>query len=74
MAKIQFFREKCIGCGACVQNAPQYWEISSQDGKSILKGGRAEKGIFIIPIMKEEISEQKKVVQDCPMHIIKILA
>ena len=42
MAKIIHYRNKCIGCNSCVEQAPSRWSISDEDGKSaniIEKGG-----------------------------------
>ncbi|NCP84254.1 MAG: hypothetical protein GW823_05035 [Bacteroidetes bacterium] len=40
MIKILFHRQKCIGCNYCSEVAPQRWQMSKRDGKSVLLGGK----------------------------------
>lgn len=73
MAKILYYRNKCIGCNACVEYAPHFWRISEKDGKSDLIESRNVKGIFIKSIEIVDVEETKKVSLNCPVNIIKIV-
>lgn len=74
MAKIVHYRNKCIGCNSCVEHAPNRWSISKEDGKSDLKDAIQKKDVFIVEIGPDEIKENKKAAEDCPVNIIKILS
>lgn len=73
MAKILFYRDKCIGCNACVEHAPHFWRISEKDGKSDLIGSQNVKGVFVRKIEIVDIEETKKASLNCPVNIIKIV-
>lgn len=73
MVKIIHYRNKCIGCNSCVEYAPNRWKISESDGKCDLIGAVQKKDVFIAEINPDEIVENKKAAQDCPVRIIKIL-
>ncbi|RMD45861.1 MAG: hypothetical protein D6831_02855, partial [Aquificota bacterium] len=46
--QIIHYREKCIGCNACVEAAPDRWAISKKDGKAVLLKGIEKKGIYTV--------------------------
>jgi len=73
MAKILYYRDKCIGCNACVEHAPNLWCISEKDGKSNLICSKNIKGVFIRNIEIFDIEETKKASLNCPVNIIKIV-
>ncbi len=70
--KIFHFREKCIGCNACVERAPEYWEIDPQDAKARLKGSIESKGMAYRKIDQSGEEQNRNAAKDCPVHIIKI--
>lgn len=70
--KIIHQRNKCIGCNACVESAPNRWRISKKDGKSILIDGKEKKGFFIASINIDEYNENFEAAKNCPVHIIKL--
>jgi len=72
MAKILYYRDKCIGCNACVEFAPQFWRISEEDGKSDLIESRNVKGVFVRSVEIVDIEEVKRTSSNCPVNIIKI--
>lgn len=72
MVQISFIRQKCIGCGYCSDNSPDFWELSSTDGKSNLIGSTLKKNTYIINIHDIEFENQKKVAEICPVKIIQI--
>src|SRR3990170_845223 len=67
--KISYYRKNCIGCGACVNIAPQNWEMSKEDGLSCLKGAVDKKTCFIGEIDVEVNKQAEKI---CPVNIIKV--
>ncbi len=72
MVKIVHYRNKCIGCNSCVENAPLFWKMSDEDGKSDLIGSYKKKEVEILEISLAELPENEKAAKDCPVSIIKI--
>ena len=72
MVRIQFFRKKCIGCNACVEAAPYRWRVSRKDGKCVLIGGKAKKGIYQTTVSEDEWEDNQRAAQNCPVNIIKL--
>jgi len=72
MFKIEHYRNKCIGCNACVEAAPWRWRISKKDGKSVLIEGREKRGIFAASIGEDERPENELAAQNCPVKIIRL--
>lgn len=72
MHKITHYRDRCIGCNACVEIAPDRWRISKKDGRCTLVGGKANKGIYHVDIHEHELEENKRAAKSCPVNIIKI--
>ena len=72
MFKITHYRDKCIGCNACVEAAPDRWRVSKKDGKCTLVGGNANKGIFHADIHESELEQNKLAAANCPVNIILI--
>ena len=73
MPKIIYYRQKCIGCNACVEAAPNQWRISRKDGKSTLVFSREKKDVFSLAIMNSDLEDNQKAARNCPMRIIQIL-
>ena len=72
MPKIIHYREKCIGCNSCVEHAPDFWVISKNDGKSILKKGIIKKKVHQKRIDNTDVKINKLAEKDCPVNIIKV--
>ncbi|MBC8051769.1 MAG: ferredoxin [Sphingobacteriaceae bacterium] len=72
MVQIIFYRQKCIGCNACVEAAFSRWRISQKDGKCNLIDGREKKGIYIAMVNAAEIGPNKIAEQNCPVRCIKV--
>ncbi len=70
--KILHYRETCIGCNACVLAAPNRWSMNTQDGKSVLKDGIQKGNVTIATVFEDELEDNKKAAEACPMRIIKI--
>ena len=72
MIRIVQYRDKCIGCYACVEAAPDRWRISRKDGKSVLVGGREKKKIYSVVVNEIELEENVRAARNCPVNIIRI--
>ncbi len=72
MAKLIHYRQRCIGCNACVEIAFERWRISKKDGKAVLLGGIEKKGVYQANIRNEEVEDNLRVVEACPVNIIKL--
>jgi len=55
MPKIVHYRKKCIGCNSCVEQAPNYWKISEEDGKSNLLHSEKKRECFVLKIDQIEL-------------------
>lgn len=73
VVKVLYFREKCIGCGVCVSTAPEQWEMSFADGKSVLKGATLRKEVFVLVIPSFATEVNKQAAGDCPVKIIQVV-
>ncbi|MFI5196286.1 MAG: ferredoxin [Chitinophagales bacterium] len=73
MPKILQHRAKCIGCNLCYEIWPVRWRISRADGKCTLIDGIAKKGIWQAIISADELSQNQKAAQACPVKIIRII-
>jgi ferredoxin len=72
MVVITHQREKCIGCNYCVELAYERWRMSKKDGKVTLIGGINKKGFYTVKTGDEELEENIKAAQACPMNIIQV--
>ena len=68
--KIIHEKSKCIGCGACANICPDYFEME-EDGKSTLKGGQ-DKGEETYELEIEEGRCAKDAADSCPVQCIHI--
>lgn len=71
--KIVHFRERCIGCNSCTEQAPGTWSIDSVDGKANLRGAQEKNEAFVAEISEPEIMDNLCAARDCPMGIIHVL-
>ncbi len=72
MIRVQQWRDKCIGCNACVEADKFRWRLSRQDGKCTLIGGQVKKGIHTSLVMEDEWEALQNAARNCPVHIIRI--
>lgn len=70
--KVIHQRKNCIGCNACVANAPQSWLMDSQDGKSVLVGAVQKGDVFVGEIFECDLEDNRLAAQACPVNIIQI--
>ncbi|MGB0851618.1 MAG: ferredoxin [Bacteroidia bacterium] len=72
MVQIIFYRQKCIGCNACFEAAPEQWAVSRKDGKCNLIGAIEKKGVFQLKIDDEDYDNNKIAAANCPVRVIKV--
>ncbi|MFY8022365.1 MAG: ferredoxin [Bacteroidia bacterium] len=72
MIQIIHFRNKCIGCNACVEADAANWRMSRRDGKSVLIGATEKKQIYQIKFPNEELEAAKRAELVCPVKIIQV--
>lgn len=71
MVVVTLQRDKCIGCNYCVEMAPEQFQMSKKDGKSVLLRSVEKKGFFTIKSHDESILEPCENAQKaCPVKII----
>lgn len=74
MVQIIYYRNKCIGCNACVEVADSRWRISQRDGKCVLIDGVEKKGIYIAHVGNSELPDGLRAAASCPLKCIQIRA
>ena len=73
MVIITLQRAKCIGCNYCVELAPQQFQMSKKDGKSVLLHSEGKKGFFTIKSLDDSIFDTNiKAKEACPVKIISV--
>lgn len=73
MPKIIHYRSKCIGCGVCYEQQPEFWRMSKKDGKATLLRSTNKKAVFMIDITGTALLKSADVAKACPVKIIKIV-
>ena len=72
MFRITYFRNKCIGCNACVEAAPERWRVSRRDGRCTLIEGKEKRGIYRAVVSMVEYDQNKMAAANCPVKIIRL--
>ena len=73
MVVITLQRKKCIGCNYCVELAPNQFQMSKKDGKTVLLHSSDKKGFFTLKSPDEEIFEHcDNAAKACPVNIISV--
>lgn len=73
MVVITLQRNKCIGCNYCVELAPNQFQMSKKDGKSVLLHSEEKKGFFTLKSKDYEILEpSENASKACPVKIISV--
>jgi ferredoxin len=72
MYKLQHDRANCIGCGACEAVASDFFEMKD-DGKTQLKNGKENKGIWEQNIEEKDFQLVKDAADSCPVNVIHII-
>ena len=74
--KIDHDRPGCIGCGACAAVAPEFWTMSSDDGKSDLVGSvHVKEGDKVVreQLDMEDLKNNREAADCCPVNVIHII-
>ncbi|RRN77962.1 ferredoxin [Pseudoxanthomonas sp. SGD-10] len=73
MVVVTLQRNKCIGCNYCVEVAPEFFQMSKKDGKTVLLKSQDNRGFHTFktssPLVLETFQQAEKV---CPVNIIKV--
>lgn len=73
MVVITLQRKKCIGCNYCVELAPEQFQMSKKDGKSVLLRSKEKKGFYTLKSHDELILESsEEASKACPVKIIDV--
>jgi ferredoxin len=70
--KITYKRKDCIGCGNCLDTAPEYWKMNGQDGLASLVGSEQNNDIYVLVIDDYAEKENLMAADACPINIIRI--
>lgn len=73
MVVITLQRTKCIGCNYCVELAPEQFQMSKKDGKSVLLKAKDRKGFHTLKSSDHSIAEKcDAAARACPVKIISV--
>jgi ferredoxin len=70
--KLEHNRPECIGCGACVAVAPDYWEMADDGKSSIIKGKDRADGWQEKDITEKDYPHNKEAADSCPVNVIHL--
>ncbi len=71
MVVVTLQRNKCIGCNYCVELAPEQFQMSKKDGKTVLLHATEKKGFFTIKSADNTILDAcEQATKACPVKII----
>ena len=77
MPKVEHVRPECIGCGACVAIAPDFWIMDENDMKADLKGCKKTEKDGEIVLEQKDLQEghfetNKEAAESCPVNCIHV--
>lgn len=72
MITITLKRNDCIGCGNCLDIAPEYWKMDEKDGLATLVGSEQKKEFYVLQLEDYAEVENLYAAKACPMNIIKV--
>lgn len=73
MVIVTLQRKKCIGCTYCVEMAPNQFQMSKKDGKTVLLRAEEKKGFFTIKHNDDTIFDAcENASKACPVKIISV--
>ncbi len=72
MSKIIHYRNKCIGCGICYEMQPEFWRMSTKDGKATLVNASLKNKVHLRELHDWNKPPAETVATACPVKIIKI--
>ncbi|OUR93859.1 4Fe-4S ferredoxin [Flavobacteriales bacterium 34_180_T64] len=73
MVIVTLQRQKCIGCNYCVEMAPNQFQMSKKDGKTVLLRAVNKKGFYTMRSGNELIYDECELAaKSCPVNIINV--
>lgn len=73
MVVVTLQRSKCIGCNYCVELAPEQFQMSKKDGKTVLLHATDKKGFFTLKTNNKNILDDcQNASKACPVKIISV--
>ena len=72
--RVEYYRKKCIGAGACAAVSPEQWEIEPA-GKAKMKGNSVfneATQMFEKIIEEKDLEANKRAADGCPKNVIHI--
>lgn len=66
-----YYRNKCIGCGACLTISSDFWIMNNSDGKVDLSNSKEKNNTFIRKLWVGEESLANEFENICPTKAIK---
>ncbi|MCX7548840.1 ferredoxin [Xanthomarina sp. F1114] len=73
MVIVTLQRNKCIGCNYCVEMAPNQFQMSKKDGKTVLLHTKERKGFYTLKSNDHSILEAcENASKACPVNIISV--
>lgn len=70
--KLEQNHPDCIGCGACVAVAPDFWEMVDDGKASIIKGTLREDKWEEKEIEGKDMQQNKEAAESCPVNVIHL--
>lgn len=64
----------CIGCGACVAVAPDFWEMADDGKASITKCKVREDKWEEKEIIAKDLQQNKEAAESCPVNVIHLIS
>ncbi|MCL8008055.1 ferredoxin [Gelidibacter japonicus] len=73
MVIVTLQRNKCIGCNYCVELAPNQFQMSKKDGKTVLLHAHEKKRFYTLKSNDHTILEAcENAAKACPVKIISV--
>jgi ferredoxin len=73
MVIVTLQRHKCIGCNYCVEMAPEQFQMSKKDGKTVLLKSIEAKGFHTLKSHSYAVMEPcENAAKACPVNIIVV--
>lgn len=72
--KIKHDRPNCIGCNACANIVPEFWEMSDLDGKADVVGStKTTDGWEELEITEKDFERNMDAAESCPVNVIHLV-
>jgi len=72
--KIKHNRPDCIGCNACANLVPEFWEMSDVDGQADVIGAKyLTNGWQELEIDEEYFDKNMDAAESCPVNVIHLV-